>query len=160
MHWIALAIVCTALVVVSYYSPKVGFSLLGAVGALVATLYFLNLDESSTAGFPIERELVQLDDVKAEESYGESWDYSGRVSNSSSKVITDVLVKITLRDCPSGTETVTDECPVIGEQVDFVALNVPPRQARDFQDNISFRNAVQKGILFWDFELVGVRVTD
>lgn len=160
MQWVALAIVCTALVVVSYYSPKVGFSLLGAIGAIVGTLYFLNLDESSNPDFPVERESVQLDDVNTQESYGESWDYSGRVSNSSEKVITDVLIKITLRDCPAGTETVSDECPIIGEQVDFVALNVPPRQARDFRDNISFKNAVQKGILFWDFELVGVRVTD
>ncbi|MCE2397408.1 hypothetical protein J4G02_23175 [Candidatus Poribacteria bacterium] len=117
-------------------------------------------DESETSNFPIERESVQLDDVNAQESYGESWDYSGRVSNSSGKVITDVLIKITLRDCPDGSGTVNDECPIIGEQVDFVAINVPPRQARDFQDNISFKNAVQKGTLFWDFELVGVRVTD
>lgn len=160
MQWVALAIVCTALIVVSYYSPKIGFSLLGAIGAIVGTLYFLNLDESETSNFPIERESVQLDDVNAQESYGESWDYSGRVSNSSGKVITDVLIKITLRDCPSGSGTVNDECPIIGEQVDFVAINVPPRQARDFQDNISFKNAVQKGVLNWDFELVGVRVTD
>jgi len=160
MQWVALAVVCTALIVVSYYSPKIGFSLLGAIGAIVGTLYFLNLDESETSNFPIERESVQLDDVNAQESYGESWDYSGRVSNSSGKVITDVLIKITLRDCPDGSGTVNDECPIIGEQVDFVAINVPPRQARDFQDNISFKNAVQKGTLFWDFELVGVRVTD
>ena len=160
MQWVALAVVCTALIFVSYYSPKVGFSLLGGIAAILGTLYFLNLDESALSDFPIDRDSVELSEVSAQVSYGESWDYSGRISNSSNKVITDARIKITLRDCPAGTETVSDECPVIGEKTDFVAINVPPRQARDFLDNISFKNAVQKGVLFWDFELIGVRVTD
>ena len=160
MQWIALAVVCTALIVVSYYSPKIGFSLLGALAAIIGTLYFLNLDESEKTSFPIDRESVQLSDTDAEESYGGSWDYSGRLANSSGKVITDARIRITLRDCPAGTEAVSDECPVIGEEVDFVAINVPPRQARDFRNNITFKNAVQKGVLFWNFELIGVRVTD
>ena len=160
MQWVALAVVCLALIVLAYYSPKIGFSLLGAIAAIIGTLYFLNLDESETTSFPVERELVQLGEVHVQTSYGDSWDYLGRVTNMSDKTITDVQFEITLRDCPSGTTSVSDECPVIGEQVDFVALNVPPRQSRDFRDNINFKNAVQKGELFWNFELIGVRVTD
>ena len=160
MQWLALVVVCTALIALSYYSPKIGFSLLGALAAILITLYYLNLDESEIAEFPVPRESVVLSETHATESYGDSWNYSGRISNSSDKSVTDVQIKIILHDCPEGTQQITDACVVIGEDVDFVAINVPPRQARDFRDNISFRNADPKGIQLWSFELVSLRVTE
>ena len=160
MHWIALAVVCAALIFVSYHSPKIGFGLLTALGLLIVTLYFLNPDESEDGQFPIPRESVTLTDMRAVESYGEAWNYTGRVSNASDVSLTDLLIKIKLHDCPKNTTESSPECVIIGEDVDFVGLNVPPRQARDIDDTISFRNAVPKGDAKWEFELVGVRVSE
>ena len=160
MHWIALGVVCVALVFVSYHSPKIGFGLLASIGVLLAALYFLNPEDSQDANFPIAKESVVLSDMKITASYAGSWTYSGRISNLSEVSITDMRVKIQLYDCPDGATEVSDECVKIGEEVDFVAINVPPRQARDIEDTISLRNAVPKATALWEFELVGLRVAE
>lgn len=160
MQWVALGIICVALIFVSYYSPKVGFSLLGGLAVIITALYFLNLEESESKKFPVPRESVELGEINAEKSYGDSWDYTGRISNSSNQTITDVQIRIRLHDCPADASEISDDCDVIGDQVDFVPLTIPARQARDFRDNISFRNAQPKGQPLWRFELEGLRVTD
>ncbi len=160
MHWVALAIVCVALIFVSYHSPKVGFGLLGALAVVLTALYFLNFEESESERFPIPRESVVISEISATPSYGDSWDYAGRISNSSEKAITDVQIRILLFDCPESAKERTDDCITIGDQVDYVPINIPGRQARDFSNNASFRNSVPNGKPFWEFELVGVRVTD
>ena len=160
MQYIALVILCIALIFVSYYSPKIGFGLLGALAVILTALYFLNLDDSESTRFPVPRDSIELGNVRATKSYGDSWDYTGRISNSSSKNVTDVQVKILLYDCPADSESISEDCVVIGDQIDYVPINIPARQARDFQDNISFRNASPQGKLFWDFELVGLRISD
>ena len=160
MHWIALGIVCIALIFVSYHSPKVGFGLLGALAVLLTALYFINLEDSESKKFPVPRESIQLDNIVAQPSYGDSWDYSGRITNSSTKNVTDVQIRVQLYDCPADAESRTDDCVVIGDQIDYVPINIPTRQARDFSDNVSLTNAVPKGKPFWSFELDGLRVTD
>ena len=160
MHWVALGIVCVALIFVSYHSPKIGFGLLGALAVILTSLYFLNLEESDSQKFPVPSDSIELSSVEVSASYGDSWDYTGRVTNSSSKTITDVQIRVVLYDCPTTVNELSDDCVPIGDQVDYVPINVPARQARDFSDNISFRNAVPKGNPFWDFEIAGLRVTD
>ncbi len=160
MHWVAIAIVCAALIFVSYHSPKIGFGLLGALGVVLTALYFLNFEESESKKFPISRESVVLSDTEASLSYGDSWDYGGRISNASDKNITDIQVRVMLYDCPAEADERSDDCVVIGDQIDYVPINIPARQARDFRDNLSFRNAVPKGKPFWEFELAGLEVSD
>ncbi len=160
MHLIALALVCVALVVLTYYSPKIGFSLLSGLGALLLALYFLNLEESEIQKFPIPRDQLTLSDMVSEFSYADNWKFSGRITNSSEKTLTDIEINIVLYDCPDGQSEISDACVVIGDIVEFVAVTVPPRQARDFTDNVDVENAVPKGMLLWDYELSGVRVSD
>lgn len=160
MHLIALALVCVALVVLTYYSPKVGFSLLSGLGALLLALYYLNLEESEVQEFPIPRDQLVLSDMVSEFSYADNWKYSGRISNSSEKTLTDIEIKIVLYDCPDSHSEISDACVIIGDLVEFVAVTVPPRQARDFTDNVDVDNAIPKGMLLWDYELVGARVSD
>ncbi len=160
MHWVALAVVCAALIFVSYHSPKIGFSLLGIVGILVTVLYLINTDQSHNAEFSAAPDSVSLSQTDIVSAYGDSWDYSGRITNSSDKSVTDVHIRITLHDCPAQSMQINDDCATIGERVDFVPINVPPRQARDFSDTVSFRNAKPKGAALWDFQLTGVRVSD
>ena len=160
MHWIAIGVVCVALIFVSYYSPKIGFGLLAALAVLLTSLYFLNLEDSESKKFPIPKETIVLEVTQTEKSYGDSWEFAGRVSNTSDKNVTDVQVRVLLYDCPAESVERTDACVVIGDKVEFVPINIPTRQARDFTDNVSFRNAVAKGKLFWEFELAGIRVTD
>lgn len=160
MHLIALAIVCVALVVLTYYSPKVGFSLLSGLGALLLALYYFNLEESEVPAFQIPRDQLVLSNMVSEFSYADNWKYSGRISNSSEKTLTDIEIKIVLHDCPEGQSEISDACVIIGELVEFVGITVPPRQARDFIDNVDVENAIPKGTLIWDYELVGARVSD
>lgn len=160
MHLIALALVCVALIVLTYYSPKVGFSLLSGLGALLLALYFLNLEESEVQKFQIPRDQLALSDMVSDFSYADNWKYSGRITNSSEKTLTDIEINIVLHDCPDGHSEISDACVVIGDIVEFVAVTVPPRQARDFTDNVDVENAVPKGMLLWDYELVGARVSD
>ena len=161
MHWvITSAIVCVALITLSYYSPKIAFSLLGGLGVLLIALYYLNLDESESERFPISRSDILLTNTSTSKSYADSWDYSGRLANNSDKNVTDVEIRIKLLDCPKTAQYTSGDCIVIGDGVDFVAINIPTRQARDFRDNISFRNAKPNGKPMWEFELVGVRVSD
>ena len=160
MHLIALALVCVALVVLTYYSPKIGFSLLSGLGALLLALYFLNLEESEIQKFPIPRDQLALSDMVSEFSYADNWKFSGRITNSSEKTITDIEINIVLYDCPDDNGEISDACVVIGDIVEFVGVSVPPRQARDFTDNIDIDNAVPKGMLLWDYQLAGARVSD
>ncbi len=160
MHWVALGVICVALIFVSYHSPKIGFSLLGALAVIFTALYFLNLEDSQSKRFPVPREAIELEGLTANPSYGDSWDYAGRISNTSDKSITDVQIRILLYDCPTTTDKPTADCDLIGDQIDYVSINVPARQSRDFRDNITFRHAVPKGIPFWNFELAGLEVSE
>ena len=160
MPWIALAVVCTALVFITYYSPKIGFSLLAAIGILLSLLYLINDEQSDNAEFAVSRDSVTLTETDATNSYGDSWDYSGRITNSSEESVTDVQIRIQIHDCPQDATKITEDCVIIGDDVDFVTVNVPSRQARDFRDTVSFRNAIPKGTALWKFELVGVRISD
>ncbi len=160
MHWVALAIVCVALIFVSYHSPKIGFGLLGTLAVILTALYFLNIEDSESKKFPVPSDSVELGNVEFNASYGDSWDYTGRITNSSNKNITDVQIKVVLYDCPTAVNELSDDCVAIGDQIDYVPINVPARQARDFSDNISFRNAVPKGKPLWGFEIAGLRVSD
>ncbi len=159
MPWIALALVCVALVVLTYYSPKIGFASLSGLGVLLIALYFLNLDESENVELPVPRDQLVLSDMNSELSYADNWRYSGRISNSSQKTLTDIEIKIVLYDCPD-VHTETDNCLIIGDVVEFVPVTVPPYQARDFVDNADFRNANPKGTRVWEYELVNARFTD
>ena len=78
------------------------------------------------------RDSIEFGNVQATKSYGDSWDYSGRISNSSGKNVTDVQVKILLYDCPSDSESISEDCVMIGDQIDYVPIKIPSRQARYF----------------------------
>lgn len=160
IHILGLVLVCAALITITYFSPKIGFGLLGGIVVLVAVLYFANFEDASNPGFEVPPELVKLEDVSARPSYGDSWDYSGRVTNDSNEPIYDIQISLKMYDCQSDSPSSLDECTLIGDQIDFVTLKIPPRQARDFTDNISFRDARPQGSVNWSFELVGVRVVD
>lgn len=160
MPWIGLAVVCLGLIIVSFYNQKVGFSLLGVIAVIVVGLYFYESNEVSNSSFPVAPENLELTSMSTEISYGDSWDYSGRISNSSNKTVTDLQIRVQLYDCPVQSTSITDDCVVIGEDIDYVSVNVPPRQARDFTDNVSFKNAKPQGKDFWEFELTGVEVSE
>ena len=157
---LGLVLLCAALIVVTYYSPKIGFGLLGGLAVLVVVLYYVNTDDASNPGFEVPPELVKLENATASKSYGDSWDYKGRITNDSDKPLYDIQVEVSMHDCEEEAQANIDECLLIGQLVDYVSVKVPPRQARDFKDNIAFKDAVPKGFVHWEFKLVGVRVTD
>lgn len=159
IHWIALGILCIALVAVSYYSPKIGFSVLAVIALSLTALYYFDSGQEEKPEFEVDPSQIVLSNTRATGAYGDSWNYSGRVANNSSRTVTDVRIKITMSDCESESAA-PENCVVIGEQVDFVPINIPPRQARDFTNNVSFSNAHPDGAVRWEFELAGVRTSE
>ena len=160
MQWIALAAACVALIVLTYYSPKIGFAMLSFLAALLIGLYYFNLDKSEIREYQVSQDQVQLSNLNTELSYADNWIYSGRITNSSSQTLTDVELKVKLYDCPATQSEITDSCIVIGEVDEFLTLTVPPRQARDFSDNVYFKNAMPQGKLMWDYEITGTRASE
>ncbi len=158
IHWILLGVLCIALIALSYYSPKLGFGLLGTLALLLGALYYLDPWGDQANHFDIDPDLVALQKTSMTGAYGDSWNYKGRVTNNSSSALTDIQIKITMRDCAT-EDANPDECVIIGEEVDFVPIVVPPRQARDFINNVSFKHANPKGFVRWSFEVAGIRIS-
>ena len=159
MHYIALVIVCVALIAISFYSRKIAFAALAVIAIGLTILYYIGDDDVLEGDFEVAADLIVLEDLSAELSYGDNWNYTGRATNNSDKSVTDLKVRITLRDCEAG-QTPPDDCVIIGDQADLLSINIPPRQARDFSDAVSFEHATPRGELNWTFELVGVSVSN
>ena len=157
MHYVALIIVCVALIAISFYSRKIAFGLLAVIAIGLTILYYLG-DDGMEGDFEVAADLIVLEDMSAKLSYGDNWNYTGRATNNSEKSVTDLKIRITLRDCEAG-KTSLDDCVVIGDQADLLSINIPPRQARDFSDAVSFEHATPRGELNWTFDLIGVSVS-
>ena len=159
MHIAALAILCVALIVISFFSRKIGFGLLAFFAILLSVLYYVGDEDALEGDLEVEAELIVLENLSAQFAREDEWDYSGRATNNSDKSITDLKIRITLRDCEAG-QTPPDDCVVIGDRADLLSTNIPPRQARDFSEKVTFDNATPRGELNWTFELVGVKVSN
>ncbi len=159
VHWIALGILCLGLIALSFHSPRLGYGLLSAIAISLAALYYFDPWDDEQGQFDIDRSLIVLDSVDATGAYGDGWNYAGRVINNSASAVTDVQIRVTLHDCESEAAP-PEDCVIIGQEVDFVPINIPARQARDFDDHISFTHASLKGYAQWEFEIFGARVAN
>jgi hypothetical protein len=78
---------------------------------------------------------------------------AGRVVNNSKKYSLDGLsLKLIFQDCSIIKEK---SCITIGEKGVFLSLTIPPGQARDFHEKISFygNTMIPKGKLVWHYDI-------
>lgn len=98
----------------------------------------------------ISREEIQLSDFKLSKS-AYKHQISGRIKNNSSKfTLSELGLKITLKDCIEDTSSTESKCDIVGQSDTAIDTTVPPGQARDFSRNVDFDSETRiRGKLSW-----------
>jgi hypothetical protein len=133
MKWL-IGIVVLALLVVSVRFRKfvLGFVALGA--AVGGVVYLINEREESRSLSRIPVSQLIFENVMLSPDYS-GYKISGRIKNTSAQfTLKEVTYIVTMQDCTG--ELPSKSCVTIGESRETVYLNVPPGQARDFEDSV------------------------
>ena len=151
MAWIVGVVVLILLVVSAGFRMfAVVFVLILVVGGFIFWQY-QEYEERESKGRISQSELV-FEGVSLKSSYGSSYDFVGRIINNSNKyTLKNVQLKLTFRDC----EKESKNCIVIHEDSENIYINIPPKQARDFKENVYLNSDLNlKGEMAWDYEIV------
>ena len=150
MAWL-IGIVVLVLLVASAGFRKFALGLV-ALGAVVGGVVYLNneYEESrSLSRIPVSN--LVFENVTLNPDYS-SYKISGRIKNNSAKfTLKQVTFVVTMKDCADASPS--QNCLTIGEDSESVYLNVPPGQARDFEDSVYFSGGTlkPKGRLEWSY---------
>ena len=99
---------------------------------------------------------VALLDLEPKPGYAGSFRLAGRLVNHSRQyTLNGVMVDVKVDDCPDDGAA----CVTIGETTVTVNASVPPGQARDFEEQLSFERATLKprGHMVWHYTVQSVR---
>ncbi len=149
MTWIAILAVAILLIVISMNYPRVAFSLLG--GLLVAGVIVYRLTGGDESSKPIAAKLLALENLHMSKSYGDSYYLAGRIRNQSDRPLREFSILVQALDCPQAIDNAN--CIIIGEKNISVFSNVPPKQARDFKENVYFGQLQPSQSLVWRYQL-------
>lgn len=100
---------------------------------------------------------VELVGLEPKPGYAGSFRLGGRLVNHSKQYTLDrVTVDVKVDDCPAEAGA---PCVTIGETAVTVNASVPPEQARDFEEQMSFERAALKprGRMVWHYTVQAVR---
>lgn len=151
-----LAWVILGIAFVSFLIASAGFRIavvvvVGAFGALIFWKDHAEDEERQASLTRIAADEIVLQDLSLSNSYS-SYKIAGRLKNMSREYAVDWLsLKVSMHDCPS--EQYSASCVTIGEGTMSYSSPVPPGQARDFNEYVSFDNASFKptGNLVWTY---------
>ncbi len=155
MWW---ALILLILVIVAFAVPKFGKALLVVIGVLVVIgiiWYLKNQHEEELAKKRIVPNEIQFVDLRLAPSYSpESFRLLGRIKNKSQRfILTDLRVKITMRDCVK-----PGDCEIVGECIAWSFADVPPGQSRDLDESVYFSHlAKPKGKYEWDYSIIEIK---
>jgi len=149
MTWIALLVVAVILIVMSLRYPRIAFSLLGVL--LVAGVIVYRLTGGDQNSKPIAAELLTLENLHMSKSYGDSYYLAGRIRNRSDRALREFSLLVQALDCPRANDD--QDCQIIGEKTVSIYSKVPPKQARDFRENIYLGQLQPAHILVWRHQL-------
>lgn len=152
MIWIIALLIIISLILLSQY--RVLGSLFLALTIVAASLFFIfEIIEQRRAVSRILADEVIIYDERLDQRTRRSFSFQGRLQNKSEEysiIGFDVLIKI--KDCES------KECIVVAQETDFIRLNIPPNQARDFNQNIYIYSDFEiKHEFDWEYEIQSVR---
>lgn len=153
MGWVA-AIVILVLLVISAGFRKFALTLLVTCAVVGFVLYHQHKSEEAKALSRVDINEIAFDNVRLLGSDYRDYEIVGRVKNNSNQyTLKGVNLKITFRDCPQRDSL--DGCVVIGEIDEFLSLNIPPGQARDFEESVYLYGDKMKpkGRLVWGYHV-------
>lgn len=157
-----VALVVALLIVLSLSESKALRLAAGvAIAAIVAFVIYQQYAASRERVAALSRvppSQVELVDLEPKPGYAGSFRLGGRLVNHSKQYTLDsVTVDIKVDDCPA--EGAAGQCVTIGETAVKVNADVPPEQARDFEEQLSFERATLKprGRMVWHYTVQGVR---
>ena len=149
MQWVLLGVIIVALLYLARYSPKIAYSILGAlvIGAIAIVISTSELGKNN-------RSKILADDIEIEnpvmvQSYGGSYRFNARlINNNADMSAKELAISITMLDCEDEAS-----CSVIGQREERVILQIPPGQARDLSRTVSFDNASSTKNLKWEHKV-------
>ena len=154
MAWLVIVVVIIAAVAV----PRFGKALVKGVGALVVLVALAwgifdsrQKAEREAAKSRIKPNEIELADLRLNNGYGPgSYALVGRVRNRSTRhSLGELHLRFTMKDC-----TDAGTCEIVGESDETIYINVPPGQARDLDEHVSFaRLRSPRGKHQWSFDV-------
>ena len=176
MIWLALA----ALVIAAFAVPRFGKFLLRLMVVLIAlavvgaiVLFVMNQRkqaERRAARERIGQSEIELVDLTLQPSYGiGSYKLLGRVRNRSARyTLIELRLRLTMSDCEAtkydfsmidapGRPVDPSVCEVVSQTEDTARMQVPPGQARDLDEFVSFSDLHNaRGKHQWKYEIVEI----
>ena len=155
MFWLIGPLIIVVLVFVAGFRK----SALGLfVGVVIAggLIYWHNLELQEQATTRISSEEIKVEQIEIKRTFDASYELTGRIRNNSKLYRIDgISFTVKMRDCP-GTEA--SNCVVTDEAATYVAVTVPPQQARDFTGTLYYgrSHAQLQGTLVWDYEITAI----
>lgn len=160
MAWILLAIaigLAIGLLILSFGARRAAIGLIGGLVVLLGALiwYADTYDKERTGRVPTTS--VRLDNFAMTPAYGGSFRLYARARNDAEHDTLEAFgVTVTASDCVTeGDEP--PSCVVIGEQSSEIRVSVPPKQARDINEQIPFPPMRPQGELSWSYRIDYVR---
>jgi len=151
MAWIVGIVIIILLVVSAGFRKFAGVLILVcAIGGFLFWQYQENEEKQSKNRIPTSELLFE--GVSLKSSYS-SYDFVGRITNNSNKyTLKGVQLKLTFRDCAKDNQS---NCVIIGEEEEYIYINIPPKQARDFKENVYLNSDIDvKGKMIWNYTII------
>jgi hypothetical protein len=77
------------------------------------------------------------------------WEVKGAIKNNSPRTLTGLWLKVTVRDCPSGSA-----CATIGEEIKHLHIDIPASQIRTFDSDLFSNDMLIPEKLEWSYQIV------
>ena len=151
MKWLAGVIILILLVVSERFRKFAGvFILICVVGGLLFWQY-QEYEKNKPRNRISPSELV-LKNVSFKPS-NSNYEMTGRIINNSQEfTLNGVQLKITVKDCANNNNN--NDCIIFTEKNEYLYVNIPPKQARDFRKDISlYSNQIIEERLVWNYSV-------
>lgn len=155
MAWLVGIVVLILLVASAGFRKfALGLIVLGATAGGV--IYLQNESEESRSRSRIPLSELVFENVTLKPDYS-SYKMSGRVKNNSAKfTLTQVGFVVTMQDCTG--ESPSSNCITIGQSSEDAYFNIPPGQARDFEESVYVSGTLKpQGRLEWHYSVAHTR---
>jgi hypothetical protein len=158
MGWL-FAIAILILLVVSTGFRKFTLAIVALATVAGGVYYFHSKHQEELAKSRIPAAQVAISNGRINLKYS-TYHFTGRIANNSAKyTLTQVALAITARDCAS--DSAPQSCVTIGETNETMYINVPPGQARDFDETLYFSGGglTPKGSMVWQYKVSQTRAS-
>ena len=150
MKWLAGIIILILLLVSARFRKFAWFFVLICVGIGLLFWQYQEYEENKSKNRISPAELV-FKDISFKPSNG-NYEMTGRIINNSEKyALNGVKLKIIVKDCANNDNT---QCIVISEVDEYLYINIPSQQARDFRKDIYlYSDQSRSDDLVWNYSI-------